>query len=139
MVLISARKRSAPITAASSGSRTFIATLRSCLRSFGEVDGCHPTLTYFAFDRVPVGQRRLEVVERGGHRGTAWSACQLKIRMTGKLLTGRGGGNRMGICRKRAVTLAGTSGGKCSGRNSVRVSDAKVSSDGTPVDMCVAG
>ena len=56
MVLISRRNRSAPITAASSGRRTLIATLRSCLRSCGEIDGGHAALAELPLDAVAVGE-----------------------------------------------------------------------------------
>ena len=65
MVRISARNRSAPRTAASSGLEHLDGDLAVVLHVVGEVDGRHAALAELTLDLVGVGQGGLETTEMG--------------------------------------------------------------------------
>ena len=65
--LISARKRSAPITAASSGRKHLKRDAAVVAEVFGEIDGGHSAGADLAVDAVAVGQSGLEPVEQFCH------------------------------------------------------------------------
>ena len=87
VVLISARKRSAPTSAASSGFRTFSATFRSCLRSSARYTGGHAPLAELTLDRVAAFEGCVQAGDGIGHgEQDASNSCETArdIKRSGK-------------------------------------------------------
>ena len=83
VVLISARNRSAPITAASSGLRTLMRDLAVVLEVLREVDGRHAARAELALDAVAVGEGGGQPL--GGQSGASGSGRRSEGMLQGRV------------------------------------------------------